>query len=203
MSDVSTQPPDRLPPLPAWVLSLPDDEMLDLLSTWWVAAQTEAKGIPLEHCSPQLAEIIWLETLNSTPESAANADLLQVMKDIALGNRVRAAKMFREAIVGRAVDLIMFKQVAVSRHRQSERAKKERGDELTKVLRPWVEKQDDISTDDVLRRLTALSEDGHEAIREVTPAVIRVASQKRGNAEVIEEIRRSSIPSRLSRLRKK
>jgi hypothetical protein len=185
------------------VLSLSDDEMLNWLSTWWVAAQTEAKGIPLEHCSSQLAEIIWLETLNSTPDSAVNADLLQVMKDIALGNRVRAAKMLREAMVGRAVDLVMFKQVAVSRHRQSERAKKERGDELTKVLRPWVERQDDISTEEVLRRLTVLSEDGHEAIREVTPAVIRVASQKRGEAEVIEEIRRSSIPSRLSRLRKK
>jgi hypothetical protein len=69
------------------------------------------------------------------------------------------------------------------------------------VLRPWVEKQDDISTEEVLRRLTVLSEDGHEAIREVTPAVIRVASQKRGQAEVILKIR--SIPSRLSRLRKK
>ena len=54
-----------------------------------------------------------------------------------------------------------------------------------------------------LRRLTALSEDGHEAIRQVTPDVIRVASQKRSEAEVIKEIRRRTIPSRLSRLRKK
>lgn len=187
----------------ASLVKRPDDEMLDWLATWWVAAQTEAKGIPLEHCSPQLAEVIWLETLNSTPDSTANAALLQVMKDIALGNRVRAAKMFREAMVGPAVDLLMFKQVAVSRHRQSERAKKERGDELTKVLRPWVEKQDDISTEEVLRRLTVLSEDGHEAIREVTPDVIRVASWKRGKEEVIESIKRSSLPSRISRLRKK
>jgi hypothetical protein len=189
----------------AWVLSLPDDEMIDEVARWWLAAQTEAKGIPLEHFSPQLAQVIWLETLNAIADSAGNADLLQAMQAYARGDKVRAAKLFREAIVGRVIDMITLKKVSVYHHQQSVNAKGER-EGLTRIIRPWIKKDPNISTEKVLDKLKVLEKIGHEVIREVTDEVIRVASQKLVKGEVIEVIGKveiSSLPAIISRVRKK
>jgi hypothetical protein len=198
----TTEPPVQRPspvPLPAWALSLPDDEMIGWVWTLWLAAQTEAKGIPLSSCSPQLIEIIRLETLRASAEHAPNAAFLQVMKDFATGHRARAAKMFRELMVQGAFDLAMFDQFMTSRLRQSERARKPRERELNAVIRPWVERQPDISSEEVLRKLRFIAEDGDEVIRDVTDVVIRVASRNGGNDK---EIKVTSLPSRLSRIKK-
>ena len=183
----------------AWALSLPDDEMIGWVWTTWLAAQMEAKGIPLSSHSPQLIEIIRLETLKMNTGTAADAALLQVMKDIATGHRPRAAKMFRELMAASAVDLVMFNQVLTSRFKQRERASRLRVDELNGVIHKIVEKQPNISAPDLVLRLEQLAMEGDKVIQEVTDGFVYVNSRKGST----KKIGIAALPSRLSRIKQR
>jgi hypothetical protein len=155
-----------------------DDEMIDQLWWRWVVAQTKAKGIPLRHCSPQLIEIIRLETLKASASHAASAPLLQVMKFIAIGQRARAAKMFRELVVQNLVDLTMINLVATAKRKQSERASLPRGNELTLLVRQIVKKRPEISEPELLALLEKRPQQGCCVLEDITDGIINWRSKK-------------------------
>jgi hypothetical protein len=179
-------------------LALPDGELAEWLAGWWLMARTQEKGIPLEHLSPQLAEVIRRETLNARPQSAAWADMLAVQQELARGNRTGAVKMFREGMMRRAVDLVMYKREVERRHKQSERARKSREDELDEVIRGIVKKRADISEPELCAELDRLAQAGHPVIEHIDDHWVYVTPRKPG---LVKKIKRSALRGRLSRIK--
>ena len=185
---------------PSYVINLADDdEMIDSLWWFWIVTKTNEKGIPLCHCSPQLIEIIRLETLRTTTDRADVAPLLQVMKDIAIGERARAAKVFRGLVVEGVVNLKMFDTVETARRKQSERASQPRGNDLTLLVREIVEKRRQISEQEMLALLDRLAREGHPVVRHITDGIIYWTSK---DPPIDRETNVSALRSLLSREKK-
>jgi hypothetical protein len=203
--------PSETPPFDPELLSLPDDEMIAWVWTWWIAAQMEAKGIPLASVSPQLQEIIWLETLNSDTDNESNAGLEKAMKLIAQAkgaatkaiaqtNIQRAAKMFRERMMRGAHTHIAFDEAATGRRKQRERAKKPREDALSMAIRTIVEARPDISSSQLMDVFRRRADDDDEVIEEVADEDIFVIPKEGGASK---RIKIASIPDRLNRAKRK
>jgi hypothetical protein len=199
-----TDPPGLLlPHSPAALLELPDDEHVAQVWAAWLVHQAARKGITPTDITMEMALSVVQPTLEMDTDNVAMAGIEKVLKAIASGNIAGGAKMSRDLLRQGARNRKLLDQYEANRRRQSERAKKPRLRGLTGVIEPWVRKQPDISTQKVLRRLQSRALDGDEVIREVTTDVIRVAWLKPGKGEIIEEIKVKSLPSQISRLRKK
>jgi hypothetical protein len=206
------KPSGQIPAFDPVLLSLPDDEMIACVWTWWVAAQMDAKGIPLASVSLQLEEIIRIETLNSDTNNESNAGLEKAMKliarakgaatkEIAQANIQRAAKMFRERMMRGAHTHIAFDEAATGRRKQRERAKKPREDALSMAIRIIVEARPDISSSQLIDVFRQRADDEDDkVIDEVADEDIFVIPKEGGASK---RIKIASIPDRLSRAKRK
>jgi hypothetical protein len=191
-----------LPHSPVALLQLPDNELVAQVWAARLAHLAALKGIAPTDITMEMALSVVQPTLEMDTDNVEMAGPEKILKAIASGNIARGAKMSRDLLRQGALKRRLLDQYEANRRRQSERAKKPRPRGLTGVIEPWVRKQPDISTEEVLNRLQSRALDGDEVILEVTTDVIRVASRE-GDEEVIKDIKVTSLPSRISRLRKK
>jgi hypothetical protein len=139
-------------------------------------------------------------TLGMNTDNVAMAGLEKVLKAIASGNTAGAAKMFRDLLRQGARNRKLLDEYAANRRKQRERAKKLREDELDGVIREIVKRRLNISESDLCADLDRMARDGHEVIQNLDDHYIYVTRRKGGERK---KIKRSGLPSRLSRMKRK
>jgi hypothetical protein len=128
----------RLPPFPVeFLLYLPDEQLALAAWTWWVSANLEERGIPLDRATSEDVERIRITTLALDTDNQALAGLEKAHRLMAAGkpeDRPRAGRMFREHISQRVTQQAALNELATGHHRQSAFASSARPDYLQCVL---------------------------------------------------------------------